>query len=123
MATTARSATNHGATGCKSAHTPHLVAIGELVDGRFEIDRVAATGGMGTVFRAYDTLLEREVALKITHALPHEQTRRFAREVDVASRVQHPAIVGYVAHGKTRRGAAYLALEWLNGEDLSLIHI
>jgi len=46
-------------------------------------------------------------------------TRRFAREALVLAELRHPAIVGYVAHGLTDDGQPFLAMEWLEGEDLS----
>jgi len=96
-----------------------LVYIGEVIDSRFEIERIAGSGGMGTVYRAYDILADRTVALKIMRALPYDKTQRFAREVRTVADVRHKSIVGYVAHGKTRRGSAYLAMEWVDGEDLA----
>src|SRR5205814_2336371 len=44
---------------------------------------------------------------------------RFAQEAVVLAELSHPAIVRYVAHGKTPDGALFLAMEWLDGEDLS----
>ena len=43
---------------------------------------------------------------------------RFAREIDVLSRLEHPNIVGYVGHGTTTDGRTYLAMEWLDGTSL-----
>ena len=42
--------------------------VGELIAGRFELDELAGTGGMSSVYRARDTLLERHVALKLLHS-------------------------------------------------------
>src|SRR5262249_4574208 len=44
---------------------------------------------------------------------------RFAREAKLLAELQHPGIVTYVAHGETDTGQAYLAMEWLEGEDLA----
>lgn len=89
-----------------------------MIDGRFMIDRVAATGGMGTVYRAYDTLTGDQVALKVLNAVGGA-TWRFAQEAEIARVIDHPFVVQYVAHGHTTDGAPYLALEWLDGEDLA----
>ena len=46
-------------------------------------------------------------------------TARFAREAEVLSELHHPGIVRYVAHGRTEPGRPFLAMEWLDGEDLA----
>ena len=86
---------------------------------RFVIDRVAGRGGMGVVFRATDRLSGDLVAFKVLAGDDGDATR-FAREVRLLSDLDHPAIVRYVAHGVTRAGKPYLAMEWLDGEDLAV---
>lgn len=88
------------------------------VDERFEIDKVAATGGMGTIYRARDTWTGGHVALKVLRT-PGDGAWRFALEARIARLIDHPFVVRYVAHGYTNEGAPYLALEWLDGEDLA----
>ncbi len=91
---------------------------GDVIANRFVIERLAGTGGMGAVYRARDRIAGEAVALKI---LPAGQTRdaaRFIREAITLSELKHPAIVRYVAHGVTPRDELYLAMEWLEGEDL-----
>jgi eukaryotic-like serine/threonine-protein kinase len=73
---------------------------------------------MGVVYRAEDIATGARVAVKVIRGDPSEAAR-FAREARVLSRLEHPAIVRYVAHGSTEDGAPYLAMEWLEGEDLS----
>src|SRR5678815_5699148 len=46
------------------------------------------------------------------------RTARFAREIQLLSELTHPGIVRYVAHGTTSTGTMFLAMEWLDGEDL-----
>jgi hypothetical protein len=94
---------------------PHMRA-GHVVDGRFEIERFAGAGAMGHVYRARDTLTEQPVALKI---LAHGGTQRFLREGRVLAELKHPHIVRYVHHGSTQADEPYLAMEWLDGEDLA----
>ena len=90
---------------------------GEVVAGRFTIERLARSGGMGTVYRALDRVSGAPVALKfVTHQ--KQDADRFAREARVLAELLHPAIVRYVAHGITAHGQAFLAMEWLEGEDL-----
>src|SRR5262245_13609750 len=72
---------------------------------------------MGVVFRALDRHTGGAVALKTLHTRD-VQAERFAREARLLAELKHPGIVGYVAHGVTPDGAPYLAMEWLDGEDL-----
>jgi serine/threonine protein kinase/tetratricopeptide (TPR) repeat protein len=90
---------------------------GDLVDGRFELETVAGTGGMGQVFRARDQSGER-VAIKVLRAGPGEGALRFQREIRVLQTLHHPAIVRYVADGRAPTGDTWLAMEWLEGESL-----
>ncbi len=74
---------------------------------------------MGSVYEARDTESGRTVALKLMHAMADtESARRFTREARVLSELHHPGIVSYVAHGVTEDGQPFLAMEWLEGEDL-----
>jgi tetratricopeptide (TPR) repeat protein len=92
---------------------------GELIAGRFTIDRPAGSGGMGQVYRALDRLSGEAVALKILHGqAPHEQDR-FTREAQILASLRHPGVVRHVAHGAMPDGARFLAMEWLEGETLA----
>lgn len=102
--------------GTKLALESGMLSVGEVVGGRFMILDCVASGGMGTVYRAHDAITGDDVALKILK--PGHDGWRFTRETRIASRVEHPCIVGYLAHGVTALGVPYLALEWLDGEDL-----
>ncbi len=91
---------------------------GDLVDGRFELEAVAGTGGMGTVYRARDQTSGERVAIKVLRAGPGESALRFAREIRVLQTLHHPAIVRYVADGHAPTGELWMAMEWLEGESL-----
>jgi tetratricopeptide (TPR) repeat protein len=93
---------------------------GDVFANRFEIERAAGAGGMGTVYRAIDRVSGDVVALKLLSGRvpqPH-LPERFAREAELLASLRHPGIVSYVAHGQTPEGKPFLALEWLDGEDL-----
>ena len=90
---------------------------GEVVADRFVVERLAGRGGMGVVYRAFDRRTEGPVALKIMTRSGGDD-ERFAREARVLADLSHPAIVRYVSHGTTATGALFLAMEWLDGEDL-----
>jgi len=92
---------------------------GELIADRFEIVRLAGTGGMGAVYQATDRLGGQPVAIKVLQADGVTDVDRFAREAKLLARLEHPAIVRYVDHGITSAGARFMAMEWLEGEDLS----
>ena len=85
---------------------------------RFELEQLAGSGGMGAVYRARERFSGRPVALKILRPGPAEHEQRFAREALLLAELRHPAIVRYVAHGVTGEGQHFLAMEWLEGEDL-----
>jgi len=87
---------------------------GEVVAGRFEIEWLAGTGGMGTVYRALDRRTGAHVALKLLNDIGNAP--RFLREAKVLSRLRHPGVVAHVAHGE--EAPAFIAMEWLEGEDL-----
>jgi len=73
---------------------------------------------MGTVFRARDRKEKREVALKVIAADNLESAPRFEREAELLAGLHHPNIVEYVAHGETPDGLCWLAMEWVDGENL-----
>lgn len=87
--------------------------------GRFEIVDTAGVGASSTVYRATDLISRRQVALKVLGKLGTIETERFARESKLLSKINHPHIVEYVAHGTTGAGDSWLALEWLSGQTLA----
>ena len=93
---------------------------GSLFANRFEVQRAAGSGGMGTVYRAIDRYSGDTVALKLLHpgiGGTHEAAR-FAREAQLLSELRHPGIVAHVAHGQISDGQHFLVMEWLEGHDL-----
>jgi serine/threonine protein kinase len=98
----------------------HELAPGTRIADRFTLEAVAGRGGMGTVYRALDSVSGQRVALKLLHAVTSpEAVYRFNREAHLLTELRHPAIVSYVAHGSTPRGQPFLAMTWLEGEDLA----
>ena len=85
---------------------------------RFELEELAESGGMGSVYRARDRLTGNRVAVKLLAKANQRWAERFRREALALAELAHPAIVRYVAHGVCD-GAPWLAMEWLAGEDLS----
>jgi eukaryotic-like serine/threonine-protein kinase len=98
------------------------VRHGDVIAGRFEVGEIVGSGGMGDVYRARDRLNGSLVAVKVLRMKAEgdrDSIDRFFREAVVLSELNHPGIVGYVAHGETLSGQVYLAMEWLEGEDLA----
>src|ERR1700722_14691966 len=85
--------------------------------GRFDDLICVGSGSMGTVYRAWDCQSGTEVALKIVGRV--DLQGRFAREAHVLATMEHGHIVGYVGHGVEASGQPWLAMEWLDGEDLA----
>ena len=97
--------------------------IGRVIAGRFKITDLIARGGMGKVYRAEQTPLDRVCALKVLHpnymgdADPEFQ-RRFFREASTASKITHPNSVTIFDYGKTDDDIYYMAMEYLEGFTL-----
>ncbi|WP_438010140.1 protein kinase [Sorangium sp. So ce321] len=92
---------------------------GDVIAGRYEIERVAGEGGMGSVYQARDREAEKAVAVKVLRAATPAARERFQREACVLAELHHPAIVRYVTHGLLGSGEPFLVMEWLEGEDLA----
>lgn len=92
--------------------------IGQVIAGRFRIRSLIGSGGMGRVYRAMDETTEESVALKVLSLDAKKYSRRFLREAKVMAELSHPNIVHYVDYGETDRGAPYIVMEWVRGEDL-----
>ncbi|WP_437573711.1 protein kinase domain-containing protein [Sorangium sp. So ce887] len=90
----------------------------DVIEDRFEIERLAGSGGMGDVYRARDRLSGEAIALKVLQGASADDLRRFAREAEALVTLRLPGVAQYVAHGMTAAGRPYLAMEWLDGITL-----
>ena len=89
-----------------------------VLDERFEIERHAASGGMGQVFWARDLRTDRPVAVKTFEGNRAFFSERFARESEILAELRHPRIVSFVARGLTTDRRPYLVMEWAEGTSL-----
>jgi len=104
-----------------STSSDEQFAIGSVLDGRYRIEAVLGTGGMGCVYRAEHTKIGKSVAIKVLHAdlgRNREASQRFQREAIASGRLDHPNIVGVSDFGVLEDGACYLVMEVLEGESL-----
>ncbi len=102
-----------------------MTVLGTLLGGRYRLDAQIGRGGMSTVYRAFDTVLERPVAIKLMHreiASDSDQLERFRREARSVARLNHPHIVTVIDAGEEPAedggGTPYIVLEYVEGETL-----
>ncbi len=108
--------------------------LGTVLGGRYRLDAQIGRGGMSTVYRAFDTVLERPVAIKLMHreiASDSDQLERFRREARSVARLSHPHIVTVIDAGEEPSpeseageggvGTPYIVLEYVEGETLKAL--
>jgi serine/threonine-protein kinase len=106
--------------------------LGTTIGGRYRLEQEIGRGGMSTVYRAFDTVLERQVAIKLMHreiATDSDQLERFRREARSVAQLNHPHVVSVIdageepspdgdAAGEGSVGTPYIVLEYVEGETL-----
>ena len=98
------------------------VQAGEILAGKYRVERVLGAGGMGVVVAAHHIELDERVALKFL--LPEvleipEAVARFAREARAAAKIKSEHVARVTDVGRLANGAPYMVMEYLDGEDLS----
>jgi eukaryotic-like serine/threonine-protein kinase len=96
--------------------------IGTTVTGRYLIEEVIGSGGMGTVFRAQHVHMKKTLALKVLHrelAVIEEIVARFEREAIAAGRIEHPNVARATDCGRLEDGSFFLVMEFVSGRSLS----
>jgi eukaryotic-like serine/threonine-protein kinase len=93
--------------------------VGEVVDGRYELEELVGSGGMSSVYKARDRLLERHVALKVLHQhyTTDEYVERFRREARAVAQLAHPNIVTVIDRGEDE-GRQFIVFELVGGRNL-----
>ena len=96
------------------------MAVSQVIAGRYELKETVGAGGMSTVYCAFDTLLERNVALKVLHDQyggDEEYVERFRREARAVAQLSHPNIVTVIDRGE-EDGKQFIVFELVDGENL-----
>jgi len=120
--------------GSRADYCPHdgtsLVTDDEITDSligtvlleQFRIDALIGTGGMGTVYRARQTTVGRDVAVKVLRlelARDESSVLRFEREARLATSLDHPNLVQVFLSGRLSDGRIYIVMELLEGRSLA----
>jgi serine/threonine-protein kinase len=98
--------------------------IGQLIGGRYRIDRIHAHGGMSVVYAATYEAQQREVALKViddAYSSDPKAIDRFMREARTASGISHGHVVGVTDYGILTNGRPYLVMPLITGQDLATV--
>ena len=94
--------------------------VGEVLAGRYELEALVGTGGMSSVYRAHDRVLDRKVALKVLHqqlTSEDEYVERFRREARMVAGLLHQNIVTVIDRGEDG-GSPFIVFEFVDGENL-----
>jgi eukaryotic-like serine/threonine-protein kinase len=110
-----------------------MTLLGTVIGGRYRLDAEIGRGGMSTVYRAFDIVLERPVAIKLMHretAADTDQLERFRREARSVAQLNHAHVVTVIDAGEeaspgdgrggggAAAGTPYIVLEYIDGETL-----
>ncbi len=97
-----------------------MTVIGTHIGDRFRLEEKVGSGGMSSVYRAFDPTLERSVAIKLMHrdmSSDPDQLERFRREARAVARLNNPHVVTVIDAGEDD-GAPYIVFEYVQGETL-----
>jgi eukaryotic-like serine/threonine-protein kinase len=100
------------------------IAEGQLLAGKYRVERVLGQGGMGVVVAAHHVVLEQVVAIKflLPEALHSaEAVQRFEREARAAVKIQSEHVARVTDVGRLENGAPYMVMELLRGRDLEVL--
>ncbi|HEY8076414.1 MAG TPA: serine/threonine-protein kinase, partial [Labilithrix sp.] len=95
--------------------------VGDVIAGKYRLEKVAGEGGMGVVYAAEHLVLKQRVAVKVllpSAAASEAVVERFAREAQAAAKIQSEHVARVMDAGSTDSGAPFLVMEFLEGCDL-----
>jgi serine/threonine-protein kinase len=118
---------SHGETVCPDDGTAltslaQNSLIGSVLGGRYEIESKLGSGAMGEVYKAKHRLMKRQVAIKVLHPQTISGTnalKRFQKEAEMASALNHPNILAVHDFGVADDGSPYLVMNYLEGKSLT----
>ncbi|MEN9577614.1 MAG: hypothetical protein RJA70_623 [Pseudomonadota bacterium] len=96
--------------------------INQVVSGRYRVIKPLGEGGMGQVYLALHEAIEKKIALKVLrpeYGAKEDIVSRFQQEAISASRIKHPNVLEVFDFGTLDNGCAYLAMEFLSGNDIA----
>ncbi|MBX7186571.1 MAG: protein kinase [Vicinamibacteria bacterium] len=112
---------DEGADVClRCGRSLSTLALGSILANRYELRAVLGKGGMGLVYRAFDRLLEEDVAIKVLRtdlSANADAVRRFRGEIKLARKVSHPNVCRIHDYGE-EGPLGYISMEILSGQDL-----
>ncbi len=97
------------------------VLVGRTLEGRYRLDEVLNTGGMGIIFSATQLSIGRRVAVKILRPSLTKNpslVERFQLEVETVAQIAHPNVVKLIDTGRDSTGLTYLVMEFVEGKTL-----
>ncbi len=96
--------------------------LGRVIDGRYRIEQQIGEGGMGVVYQATHTVLQKRLALKVLRGdsgRDADVVQRFMQEAQAATSIGHPNIIDISDFGRLPDGSVYFVMEFLDGTSLS----
>ncbi|MCG8418976.1 MAG: serine/threonine protein kinase [Proteobacteria bacterium] len=111
-------------TPARRASDRHDPWLGKIIDNRYHVLEVIGRGGMGVVYKVEHQRMGKIAAMKVLHneyAEDQEVKSRFLREAEAVSRLTHPNTVQVFDRGESRRGALYLIMEYVRGQDMGTL--
>src|SRR4051812_30257958 len=99
------------------------IRLGEVLLGKYRVEGVLGSGGMGMVLRATHLQINRPVAIKVMHTQPavDDPARRFALEARATATLKSPHVVRILDVDRLPSGASFIVMELLEGKDLASI--
>src|SRR5688572_464331 len=118
-----RTGARRGTAARRTLSRGRLAEIGSIFGGRYRLVELLGQGGMATIFRAVDTQLGREVAVKLLrpeYLRDPDFSSRFRQEAQSAASLSHPNVVTVYDYGEDPAGP-FIVMEYVDGEDLATI--
>jgi serine/threonine-protein kinase len=100
---------------------PPEALLGSTIRGRYRVESVIGSGGMGTVYRVIHTGIDKPMALKVLSRKMMQNANivaRFEREAKAAGNFGDPHVAAATDYGRTEDGRFYLVMEYIEGKEL-----